>query len=710
MNLDQQTEAQLSKIYGVSSNLDGDTETKLAQIYGVDAAPKKTSYLSDVVTNFKGGISAAGDIVTGKYQGIGENKLTPATQSLADKAFPQGYEGNGIIDAAKSAYKNTNARDYASPLLEKFGESLPGKAVQAIGGVIPTFNLAGTAIQKYANPAIAEASGMTEDEVALAELALSPLGLKAGRKASTGGKTQPPPKPFFSGVPDAAIIKAAAYPVTSPLKTAGFVVDTAGKLLSPVSSRAAKTILESDNKTFGGNLANDMASSVASEGARLGNKMGVNFSAGELTGNKAAMGFEDVFANSPSYAQKFAEANQIKTDKIIGKFNETLDKINPKSASRTDVGVSLGDAYRGTLDSLIKTRREQAKIDFGEAVKGGGGDSTILSNNLFRELNAIKDEGDAKLLTKSKSYGAALARNILKRTSTKLESGNIQADTINLQDMANGLSDFSSEASRPGSIMDNAQSAAERRVYARLASALAKDLDAEIENPKGNPQRAAMLMVARDNYLKHSNQISDINKTTLGKVIGQADYNSEGHLVIQPELLADRFSKLQPNELKNTMKFLDENHPDIAQMGRRFVLEEALRKATEGRGLRGEGTTKEFAKAEFVKNLPDSEMLNALLGDKFAAGDVRDVAAAMNRLIDYGASQKGSQTFGRGEFNKGIGAYMKGMLYRAVTSDSLVDDLMNPQKRRQIVFEANKINNESKPQPLKVTIRPSDKK
>lgn len=651
------------------------SQPKSAQEPWEEYAPEEKGFGRMAAENFVGGLQSAKDLVTGNFQRVGGYKPTPKTESLADKLFPAGYEG-GLPN-----FDNASRADYAGSILEKFGESGPGKAVGVIGGVVPSFNLIGTAIQKYVNPNIEKATGLSQDEVVLAEMLAAPLGLKGTSKSK---------QKFFSGLPDAAVAKAVTYPIRSPIKAAGAVIDTAGKAISPLASKATKAILESDSRILGGQLGRDMQSPVAQEGARLGKKFGIDFTAGELTGNKAAMGFEDVFANSPAYADRVARANEAKTNAIVGKFNEELSKIYPESGTGTDVGFSLGSSYRGTLDNLIKTRREQAKIDFDSALKGSA-DSNILSNNLFTELNAIAAEGNAKLLTKSKRHGANLANYLLKRTSSKTEKGNIQADTISIQDMANGLSDFSSEATRPGSIMDNAQSAAERRVYARLNAALLKDLDAEISNPKGDPNRAAMLAVARDNFARNSNKISDINKTTLGKIIGQADYNSAGELVIQPELLAERFSKLPPNELRKTMRFLDENHPDVANMGRRFVLEKALNTAESGRGLRGEGTTREFARAEFIKNLPDKETLSALLGDNFSAANVLDVAAAMNRLIDYGASQKGSQTFGRGEFSKSFGEKVKGALYNAITTDSLVDDLLNPQKGAQLAFAARKV-------------------
>jgi hypothetical protein len=352
------------------------------------------------------------------------------------------------------------------------------------------------------------------------------------------------------------------------------------------------------------------------------------------------------------------------------------------------VGNRLSSAYNNSINSLIKARDEQGRIDFDAATKGAGArDTNILSNNFFRTLQELKDEGSARLLTSREELGAQLANKYLSRLSTKTKGGNLQADTISIYELQKGLSNFSKAAKRPGGVLEDAKSAAMRSAYARLAQALEKDLDAEIANPKGDPQRSAMLQVARDNYRNYSAQIADIEKTTLGRVVGEAEHNSTGQLMISPEGIADKFTKMQPTEIRNTLQFLDKNHPDVAQMVRRYTLERALQQAMEGKGLRGEGTTKDFAKAEFVRQLPDQQKLNALLKDPVAAKDIRDVAAAMNRLIDYGAERSGSQTAQRTDFLASISRWGKGALYRSIVSDSLAEDLLNPQKRMAIAKE-----------------------
>jgi hypothetical protein len=86
------------------------------------------------------------------------------------------------------------------------------------------------------------------------------------------------------------------------------------------------------------------------------------------------------------------------------------------------------------------------------------------------------------------------------------------------------------------------------------------------------------------------------------------------------------------------------------------------------------------------------------MGDPKAANDVRDVAQGLNRMIHYGAEKKGSQTTQRLDIlhpdNPGVMQSLlkwgKGAIYRSIATDSLVDDLLNPQRRKELVDEAKK--------------------
>jgi hypothetical protein len=97
--------------------------------------------------------------------------------------------------------------------------------------------------------------------------------------------------------------------------------------------------------------------------------------------------------------------------------------------------------------------------------------------------------------------------------------------------------------------------------------------------------------------------------------------------------------------------------------------------------------------------------------DNAAVADVKDIAAAVNRMIDYGAQQKGSQTAQRSDFLASIASWGKGAIYRAVVSDTLAADLLNPATRMEMAKEAKAMQEKAsseKPKPLKITVPTSE--
>ncbi len=643
------------------------------------AGVEETGFLQKFGETAKQGAQSLGDFATMNYK---EMKDLPATMEFAKKYNDGSW----------------TRLDLQRAFLEQMENNPGGKALGAMAGLVPEFNIITTALNNWVNPAIEKATGADPSTVALTEMAL-PAAVAGGRKVA--GKSAlpevqlPATKMVTSGAKVAG--EAAAYPFMNPMKSTAFAVDTALKPVNAITKPLARKFIEEDNPFTGSKgIKSELELPTAQEGMRLQDKFGIEFDAGELTGNQSAINFLDAFANSAKWGSKIAENNKAKTDAIIQNFNKTLDNIYSETTSPSEVGVNISSAYNNTVDKLIKTRRDQAKIDFNSVRGEGATDKYILSNNLFRTLEEIKQEGAARLLTPSKREGAALAKQLLGRLTEKTAKGNKQASTISLDELANGLSDFSAEARGSGGMLSDAKTAAQRRIYARLNEALLKDLDEEINNPKGDPKRAAMLRVARENYRDFSNKISDLEKTTLGKMIGDASFDSEGNMMVSPEKVAAKLTSLSPSEIKRTMDFLESNHPEVASMTKRYMLESALVKAVEGRGLRGEGETTAFPKAKFVGSLPDKSKLGAILKDPKIESDILDVANALNRMIDWGAKKAGSQTAQRTDILSAMRNFAAEAFYKAVSSDTLAQDLMNPTTRLKIVKEAQKINSGGK--------------
>lgn len=661
------------------------------------AAPENPSFFGTMKNQFVQGVSDLGDFATMNYTPSPD--LLSANDNLKQKFWAGSGPDTTLLQQIGSGGGDASLEDYARVFMGGGSNSPPGKALSATMGIIPEFNAIGAGINKYVNPAIQEATGAGPATIQSAEMMLPFLGKALPKRVASDETGNPLPSEPPSGGTGIPSIDLTTYPFRHPLKTIQGATDLAGKAAKPVIQPLIRNMMEGDNFITGEGLNTAFKSDTAAEGTRLGQKFGVDFSAGELTGNPMARGIEDALANSARYGGKFAEANQQKTDAIVGNFKTTLDKIYPESVTRADVGDRLSSAYNNTVNNLIKTRREQAAKDFEAANKDAGGARVIAPTNFVGVLTKFIDEGSGDLATPAQKAATSQAKKLLSQLVNKPPKDSALLDqygqpikgvtsattykSITVKDLQNGLAAFGDGAKSNGGIWDAIATASDRRFAASAKSALEADMNSAIEAGKGG----GALKNARDNYSAVSKKISDIEQTTLGKLIGGAEKDSAGNLALSPEKVADRISSMQPTELRNTLKFLDKNHPEVANASRRYVLENAFRKAQEGKGLRGEGTSKEFAKADFVKALPDKDTLNAMLKDPAAYNDILDVAKAMNRLIDYGAAKKGSQTAQRLDFMGGIKGWGKGAFFRSITSDSLAEDLLNPAKRRAIVTE-----------------------
>lgn len=502
-----------------------------------------------------------------------------------------------------------------------------------------------------------------------------------------------------------AAVNAVAHPIATTGKVVNSALKVSGAALKPVVKPMVRGILDSDNPIIGGNLKSDLSSKEAEKTRALGERVGVNFSAAEQTGNTMARGIEDTLANSPKWSGKFAEENEKKTDAVVKKFKEVLNTIAPKATSVAALGESLTKAYKDSIASLVNARSAQGEVDFGTARQATGGQPVIVPNNVIQVYNKFIEEGASPTATKEQeSTGKAAKKALAKLTEKPAPASKIldaygnpiersptaRYKKITVNDLQNGLKGSGEAAKSPGSITGGLKTAADRRFDKELKNAYEADLDSAADSGAG--EGATALKVARDNWRKMSAKIGDIQQTALGKVVGGAQRNSEGKLIIFPEKMADKFLSMEPSEIKATLKFLDQEHPDVANMARRHTLEAAYKMASEGVGQSSAGAIKEFDMKKFVENLPHDDKLEAILGSHKAVGEVHDISEAMNRLRWYGGRRGGSQTFGRTEILNGFKGWGAKKLYQSALDDTLAEDMLNPQKRAEFAAEANKIN------------------
>lgn len=151
------------------------------QLGGNSPVPQQSSsFLGEMGQNVTNAVQSGGDILSGNFSSPGGKNLpSPRTQALADKLFPEGSQGT-FMDAANNV-GNTIPSDYSGALLEKFGQTLPGKTLSIIGGLNPVYNAASTAVNRYVNPAL-QKIGIAPENAQLMEMGVGTLGLKSAGK------------------------------------------------------------------------------------------------------------------------------------------------------------------------------------------------------------------------------------------------------------------------------------------------------------------------------------------------------------------------------------------------------------------------------------------------------------------------------------------------------------------------------------------------
>jgi len=225
----------------------------LAQLNGsLDTQPQQAqdsgSFLGDMKQNVTNAGQAATDLANGNFQDFGRSVPGVAGVALSDKLFPPGSDGS--FSSALHNIGNTKPSDYSAALLEKFGQTPEGKALTVMGGVIPSWNAASTAMNRYVNPEIAKQTGVAPANLQLAELLTGPA-----TAAKTGLAT-----------PDPAIVGGLLSKASDYLGNESTAIPTTGKpVYDPIEGQRAMADTYATNKAQSGALydkVNQLAAGV----------------------------------------------------------------------------------------------------------------------------------------------------------------------------------------------------------------------------------------------------------------------------------------------------------------------------------------------------------------------------------------------------------------------------------------------------------------
>lgn len=327
----------------------------------MDDAPEGNSFIGDMGENFTNGLQSAKDLVTGNFQDIGSSSPTPKTQALGDKLFPEGSDGS-LMDAVSNV-RNIKPSDVSGAVLEKFGVTPEGKALSAMGGLIPSWNLAGTEINHYVNPFISNHTGIAPDNLQLAEMLGSTIGLKGSKNVNT---------------PDLAIAKNLAGKLSDsmslkpPAVTSDMLGDASNQNYQAMKNQGA-TLNRSGMNTVTYNVGKALDDSGLMNNSLHGDTMSV-VSDMNADAAKGQMSLEKL----DQYRQLLNQAVKKNTSKIDGMNPDAMkaqtaigaldDAVNGLGAQHIDNPAAIdtlnqaralyaGKARMGTVENIIENAK-----------------------------------------------------------------------------------------------------------------------------------------------------------------------------------------------------------------------------------------------------------------------------------------------------------------------------------------------------------------
>ncbi|WP_245841117.1 hypothetical protein [Paraburkholderia ribeironis] len=342
-----------------------------------------------------------------------------------------------------------------------------------------------------------------------------------------------------------------------------------------------------------------------SEAARASQASGIPLTIGQETGSTALKFVEnrlrELFpskgtARADELAQVTAGANRV---------NELADQISKGTTADPEaIGLRLRGAYGGTVRKIDAVRDAQAKTDY-DAVRQLAGDKPVIGyRNTMDTLDRIIDENrnvpgaDAqKIAAQAQKIKEALTTtragapaqppsSILNAQGQPARSGipaapsATGAATHTIGDAMKTRSAWGRAARRSGNVFSDIDPNANQVLAKRLFGAINRDFD---EASTASTPIAKALKTANTNYRKASDSITFIEKSALGKLLGEdvtdAAFSGQTASTRAPEAIARRYLNMQPSEARSVTTILQQHAPDVLNDTKAFVLRNGLEAA-----------------------------------------------------------------------------------------------------------------------------------
>jgi hypothetical protein len=391
-----------------------------------------------------------------------------------------------------------------------------------------------------------------------------------------------------------------------------------------------------------------------SEAARASQESGIPLTIGQETGSKAITSIEnrlrELFpskgtAHADELKQVTAGANRV---------TELADRLSapqgvPGELLETNIGEKLRFAYQNTVKKIDSLRDTNATRDYGEVRKLAGDKPVIGYQNTMDTLDKIIAENtnvpsaDAKkVAAQAESIKKALTVTTPGAPASKIlaPSGapaipaapaTTGAATHTINDAMKTRSAWGRAARRSGNIFSDIDPTANQMLAKRLFGAINKDFESA---STAQTPVAQALKAANQNYAKASQSLTFIEKSALGKLLGEdvadAAFTGVQGSTKAPEAIAKKYLSMTPSQAKSVTAILQLHQPEVLQDAKAFVLRNGLEAA---KNTAPGAPPISFAK--FRKEMDRVQPKLAQMGfSKKDIADIKDVTDTMARAGD----------------------------------------------------------------------------
>jgi len=344
---------------------------------------------------------------------------------------------------------------------------------------------------------------------------------------------------------------------------------------------------------------------------------------GQRVGSADISAFETQIARGVTGKDKIIQDTNTRLISLTKSLSKTMQKIHGKRTTPRSVGESIERGTKNAVKIAQMRRSAFAQRDYNEFRRLGGEGPIIPVKNFTSKLQEITK--DAAVGDK----GERFVRRVIRLLDKQAKNGKITAEQLRKY-----RSDFSDAAKGTGNLWKDIPDANTARIGREVVKAIESDFDDAVRIlGQGKQQNVAnALKKANDNFAKNSKLIDDIEDSVLGKLVGKDQFS---HSEIARKLISK-----PSEEIQTAFNILSKARQ---QEVKRFILENAVNKATGGKPLRLI-TEKDFTPEKVFGELRKIENIKSIFKGPEAREELRGVIQGLKAIRIISGAESAAST------------------------------------------------------------------